>query len=402
VVTSVIFLNLLAMVAYRHDATSAEMTAQEVFDYFFTFFYILEAALLVAAMGWKMYWSNFMYRVDFIVALVGFVDFAVPALREAGFGDAFRVARFLRLVKLIKISRGLRTLSLTFIQSLPAVVNISVLSALVIFIYACLGVSLYGDDQGPFGALRSNLALSEYGNFTDFPRAFVVLFVSYTGNWMSYFSDMFRDQRCDSLVLPSSATDATTGLSTLSCSRDVGSIFYAFSFVVIAIFLLANLFVAVILEQFSACADKEGVFGGSGIVDLVITTVQLRKIAKLIKGRVVRHRHATDGGHAYTSVASIGSPELKRIRQRSLAGTGFSSDESPSKGGGEAKEVSEMRRTLKSPLAFGSPVAARNRRRLRSPPRRSRPRSPRLPTRRTPTVARVRGRPRRWMPRRRR
>ena len=365
VVTSVIFLNLLAMVAYRHDATSAEMTAQEVFDYFFTFFYILEAALLVAAMGWKMYWSNFMYRVDFIVALVGFVDFAVPSLRDAGFGDAFRVARFLRLVKLIKISRGLRTLSLTFIQSLPAVVNISVLSALVIFIYACLGVSLYGDDSGPFGASVSNLALSEYGNFTDFPRAFVVLFVSYTGNWMSYFSDMFRDQRCDALVLPASATDTDTGLSTLSCSRDVGAIFYAFSFVVIAIFLLANLFVAVILEQFSACADKEGVFGGSGIVDLVVTTVQLRKIAKLIKGRVVRHRHATDGGHAYTSVASLGSPELRRIRARSLAGTGFSSDESPTRDGREEKEDADgeggsrrsSTRTSKSPLAFGSPVA---------------------------------------------
>ena len=78
-----------------------EMTAQEVFDYF-TFFYVLEACLLVAAMGWKMYWSNFMYRVDFVVALVGFLDFAIPSLREAGFGDAFRVARFLRLVKLIK------------------------------------------------------------------------------------------------------------------------------------------------------------------------------------------------------------------------------------------------------------------------------------------------------------
>ena len=39
-----------------------EMTAQEVFDYFFTFFYVLEACLLVAAMGWKMYWSNFMYE----------------------------------------------------------------------------------------------------------------------------------------------------------------------------------------------------------------------------------------------------------------------------------------------------------------------------------------------------
>ena len=323
VVTFVVFLNLLAMVAYRHDASTAETTAQEVFDYFFTFFYIAEASLLIAAMGWKMYWSNFMYKVDFVVALVGFVDFAVPSLREAGLGDAFRAARFLRMVKLIKISRGLRTLSLTFVQSLPAVVNISLLSALVIFIYACLGVSLYGADDGPFGAPASNLALSEYGNFTDFPRAFVVLFVSYTGNWMSYFSDMFRDQRCDALVIPESALDEATGLSTLSCSRDAGAVFYAFSFVVIAIFLLANLFVAVILEQFSACADKEGVFGGSGIVDLVITTVQLRKIAKLVKGRVMRHRHASDAARAYTSVASRGSPDLRRIRERSMRGTGF-------------------------------------------------------------------------------
>ena len=129
--------------------------------------------------------------------------------------------------------------------------------------------------------------------------------------------------------------------------------------------MLANLFVAVILDQFSACADKEGVFGGSGIVDLVVTTVQLRKIAKLIKGRVVRHRHATDGGHAYTSVASLGSPELRRIRARSLAGTGFSSDESPTRDGREEKEDADgeggsrrsATRTLKSPLAFGSPVA---------------------------------------------
>jgi hypothetical protein len=372
-VTSVIFLNLLAMVAYRHDASSAEMTAQEVFDYFFTFFYVLEACLLVAAMGWKMYWSNFMYRVDFVVALVGFLDFAIPSLREAGFGDAFRVARFLRLVKLIKISRGLRTLSLTFVQSLPAVVNISVLSALVIFIYACLGVSLYGDHAGPFGPEFGNLALSEYGNFADFPRAFVVLFVSYTGNWMSYFSDMFRDQRCDALVAPASGIDAATGESSLSCERDVGAIFYAFSFVVIAIFLLANLFVAVILEQFSACADKEGVFGGSGIVDLVITTVQLRKIAKLIKGRVVRHRHATDGGHAYTSVANMGSPELARIKSRSFRGTGFGDESSRESvrdgnagedrfGGVNGKNSAPVgvKTNVKTPtgaLAFGSPGA---------------------------------------------
>ena len=191
---------------------------------------------------------------------------------------------------------------------------------------------------------------------------------------MSYFSDMFRDQRCDALVAPAGDRPARRAIEPFLRERDVGAIFYAFSFVVIAIFLLAEQFVAVILEQFSACADKEGVFGGSGIVDLVITTVQLRKIAKLIKGRVVRHRHATDRAHAYTSVANMGSSELARIKSRSFRGTG-SGDESSREsvrggnagedrfGGGVNSKNSApvgVKVNVKTParaLAFGSPGA---------------------------------------------
>ena len=67
----VILLNLLVMVAYRHDASDAERDAQLVFDYVFTCFYILEAGLLIAAMSWKTYWRNPMNRVDFFVAIAG-------------------------------------------------------------------------------------------------------------------------------------------------------------------------------------------------------------------------------------------------------------------------------------------------------------------------------------------
>jgi hypothetical protein len=116
--------------------------------------------------------------------------------------------------------------------------------------------------------------------------------VTYTGNWMSFFSEMYRDVRCDAAEAPSEA---------VNCSRDVTTVFFFFTFVIVAIFLLANLFVAVILDQFSACADKEGVLnGGSGMVDLVITTVQLRKIAKLIKSKITRKR-ALAGAFGYTS-----------------------------------------------------------------------------------------------------
>ena len=86
-----------------------------------------------------MYWSIFLNKMDFVVAVTGLLDVLIPVLRTNGFGDVFRFARFLRLLKLVKVSAGLRTLATTFVTSLPAVVNVCQLSALVIFIYACLG-----------------------------------------------------------------------------------------------------------------------------------------------------------------------------------------------------------------------------------------------------------------------
>ena len=285
------------------------------------------------------------------------------------------IARFLRLFKLIKVSRGLRTLTHTFVQSLPAVVNISLLSALVLFIYACLGVSAYGDTEGPF---IHGASLSEYTNFRSFTSAFVSLFVMYTGNWMSFFSEMLRDDRCDESVIPGTLP---------SCERDLTTVAYFFTFVIIAIFLLANLFVAVILEQFSDCADKEGVYQGSGIVDLVITTVQLRKVAKLIRSKVIRTR-SHSGAFAYTAAhtgAASKLETLKRLGPGKAAGDGASPARQPSAA------------AARPPADPARPSTASP-----SPSTRSNRRSPRRPRWPTPIARAASGRARpstrRWTP----
>ena len=121
------------------------------------------------------------------------------------------------------------------------------------------GVNLFGTIEGPFiyGA-----ALSKYSNFRDFPRAFTALFVTYTGNWMSYFSEIFRDVRCDWEYAPPLLPDG----SAVNCDRVFTSVPFYVTFVVVAIFLLANLFVAVVLERFGACADVEaGLFRPSAV-----------------------------------------------------------------------------------------------------------------------------------------
>ena len=51
---------------------------------------------------------------------------------------------------------------------LPGVANVSLLAFLVIFIYACLGVSLYGGVTNTGPVFKGN-ALSHYTNFGAFP-----------------------------------------------------------------------------------------------------------------------------------------------------------------------------------------------------------------------------------------
>ena len=61
--------------------------------------------------------------------------------------SVFRVGRALRLARLLRVVRqakGLRRLLFTFIYALPALVNVGALLLLVMYIYAILGITLFG------------------------------------------------------------------------------------------------------------------------------------------------------------------------------------------------------------------------------------------------------------------
>lgn len=55
-----------------------------------------------------------------------------------------RVFRIGRILRLIKAAKGIRKLLFALVVSLPALFNIGALLALITFIYAILGMSLFG------------------------------------------------------------------------------------------------------------------------------------------------------------------------------------------------------------------------------------------------------------------
>ena len=130
---------------------------------------------------------------------------------------SFRVIRALR--RAASITRLLDTL----ISALPAVSNVFLLLALTIYIYALLGMSLFGElefESGPYKALNA------HANFRTFHVAFLTLFRFSTGeSWNALMHDCM---------------DQTTGWAFV----------YFTTFQLICGYLILNLVVAIVINRF--------------------------------------------------------------------------------------------------------------------------------------------------------
>ena len=148
------------------------------------------------------------------------------------------LAKVFRLIRLVKHLKGLRDLLETLVASLPAFWNVGALVALLFFIYAYVGVILFGT------TLRVNEdgenetetgGLNEHANFESFPRAVLTLFrVATNDEWVGVMRDC--------------AGDEITGLAAYP---------FFVSFVVLVSMVMLNLFTAVIIENFENCQDHE-------------------------------------------------------------------------------------------------------------------------------------------------
>ena len=196
----------------------------------FTFIFNVEMGLKLVAWGYKQYWSDTWNRLDGFIVVVSDAVFFLETM-ATGFRSPINpnLVRILRLIKLMRIlrvlSRGKEVLFLieTLVYSFPAIANVAALWLLVIFIYTVIGVSLYGD-MDVHAPYRFGL-YNEYANFATFGTGIVTLFRMSTGeSWNGIMHDVMS-------VHPTA------------------SLFF-FTYMLIVAYLLFNLLVAIVLQQF--------------------------------------------------------------------------------------------------------------------------------------------------------
>ena len=264
-VMAVIMLNTITMAMNHYDMSDEWQQLLDAFNYAFTIFFTGEAGAKLVGLGLGNYFEQAWNKFDFVVVIASWLGII---LGTGGPISAIRIFRIARAFRLVKRMKSLRTMFITLIVALPTLINVFMLVLLVFFVFAVLGINLFGTvnpDNGPCGEL------SEHANFSTFGKAMLLLFRASTGEaWNCVMVDvMVQPPNCD----PTEIEDEDGNILKYNDCGSLIAPLYFIAFVVIGSFLMLNLLIAVVLENFSANskvrfkrqrADQERGGGGGG------------------------------------------------------------------------------------------------------------------------------------------
>ncbi|KAM8758671.1 voltage-dependent L-type calcium channel subunit alpha-1D isoform 10-T10 [Rhynchonycteris naso] len=249
-----IMLNTLCLAMQHYEQSKMFNDAMDILNMVFTGVFTVEMVLKVIAFKPKGYFSDAWNTFDSLIVIGSIIDVALSEADNSEESNRisitfFRLFRVMRLVKLLSRGEGIRTLLWTFIKSFQALPYVALLIAMLFFIYAVIGMQMFGKV-----AMRDNNQINRNNNFQTFPQAVLLLFRCATGEaWQEIMLACLPGKLCD----PES--DYNPG-EEYSCGSNF-AIVYFISFYMLCAFLIINLFVAVIMDNFDYLTRDWSILG---------------------------------------------------------------------------------------------------------------------------------------------
>uniref|UniRef100_A0A8V1AJW1 Voltage-dependent N-type calcium channel subunit alpha n=1 Tax=Gallus gallus TaxID=9031 RepID=A0A8V1AJW1_CHICK len=245
-----IALNTIVLMMKFYDAPEAYEEMLKCLNIVFTSMFSMECVLKIIAFGVLNYFRDAWNVFDFVTVLGSITDILVTEIAVST--DNFinlsflRLFRAARLIKLLRQGYTIRILLWTFVQSFKALPYVCLLIAMLFFIYAIIGMQVFGNI-----ALNDETSINRHNNFRTFLQALMLLFRSATGEaWHEIMLSCLSNRACDPL----------SGLTKNECGSDF-AYFYFVSFIFLCSFLMLNLFVAVIMDNFEYLTRDSSILG---------------------------------------------------------------------------------------------------------------------------------------------
>ncbi|KAK3737051.1 hypothetical protein QZH41_016673, partial [Actinostola sp. cb2023] len=258
IMVSISLNTIVLMMQYRLQPTNYKDVCSYL-NIAFTALFTVEAVLKLVALRlnyFRDYWNLF----DFVVVIGGIIDILVTYLAKENIPidpSMFRLFRAARLIKLLRQGYTIRILLWTFFRSFKALPYVTLLILLMFFMYAVIGMQLFGKIE-----LREDTEINRFNNFRHILMAHQVLFRSATGeNWHLVMRDCFHNATCDPSI-PGLKEGELCGSKPLA-------VIYFCSFIFLCMFLMLNLFVAVIMDNFEYLTRDESILGPHHLEEFV-------------------------------------------------------------------------------------------------------------------------------------
>ncbi|HEX2128016.1 MAG TPA: ion transporter [Solirubrobacterales bacterium] len=211
---AVIVANAITLGLGTYDFSSTVHSAVTTLDDIWLGIFVVEIVIRIAAYGWRPWnffrdgWNVF----DFFVIAFAFA----PGLRENA--TLLRLARLLRVVRLVSVMPDLRMLVRAMARSLAPIASLVVLTLLLMYVYGMIGWIIFNEEDPE--------------NWGDIGTAMLTLFQILTlENWPGY----------------------------LEAGQEIAPASWIFfvSYVLIASFLVINILIAIIINSMEEVHDAE-------------------------------------------------------------------------------------------------------------------------------------------------
>ncbi|XP_065325765.1 sodium channel, voltage-gated, type I like, alpha b isoform X1 [Pelmatolapia mariae] len=250
VIMILICLNMVTMMVETDDQTKEMDNILSWINLVFIVLFTGECVLKMISLrhyyftiGWNIF--------DFVVVILSIVGMFLSEVIEKYFVSptlfrVIRLARIGRILRLIKGAKGIRTLLFALMMSLPALFNIGLLLFLVMFIYAIFGMS-------NFAYVKREAGIDDMFNFETFGNSMICLFqITTSAGWDSLLAPILnkREPDCESQL------EHPGNFYKGNCGNPSVGIFFFVSYIIICFLIVVNMYIAVILENFSVATEE--------------------------------------------------------------------------------------------------------------------------------------------------
>ncbi|XP_043930758.1 sodium channel protein type 2 subunit alpha-like isoform X3 [Protopterus annectens] len=250
IIMILICLNMVTMMIETDDQSKEMESTLYKINLVFIILFTGECVLKVIALrhyyftiGWNIF--------DFVVVILSIVGMFLAEMIEKYFVSptlfrVIRLARIGRILRLIKGAKGIRTLLFALMMSLPALFNIGLLLFLVMFIYAIFGMS-------NFAYVKKESGIDDMFNFETFGNSMICLFqITTSAGWDGLLAPILNSgpPDCDpDISHPGSYVKG-------NCGNPSVGIFFFVSYIIISFLIVVNMYIAIILENFSVATEE--------------------------------------------------------------------------------------------------------------------------------------------------